>query len=495
MAEEAQRRREEQERQERHQRELSVLEAWIFNMRSQFLSKRSDILPPHSVAKVYQYDEASKQLKNKTTQKTLDEEAITCGLGHWFPRPIGLDSFPTTSSSNAVVPSLFSFAPAATTTTWDPLLPLCVAAAGVSETRIPLDVLKQAFIERHKLERIVSSVNSDLKQLLHSPRWMQNVNALKGAYGDSIFTAGVQLKELVATTTADAAPQEQDAEAQARAQAQAAEAIAAKIIDDSNSNGRIRPVLALIAKLGCIKQAVWDAVVKKVKEKAKTVSNYSEEVQTKLVEKVKRYVKYSVTPNGTLDGIGLRFIASCELTPNAIFVRAALYESGVRGVSNVSTLNAEVGTYEQRKAVVSTGAFTLALVDIIAPDAKIAEAIWHRVVSAHDPFRVSNVDAMFHSLHEEDKQILKSSCDFGSPSTMRYIHEYHGDVPYDNHVPHAMRFESEQKKASVTFTYAPELSAFRLHDTRVYAQRYSRWVGDAIVLSPPPPPVLAAAAQ
>lgn len=421
----------------------ALVEAWLFNLRHQFVTGTNDIaLLPPNLHKKYEYVEIEGggkwKIVNRATQKTLDEEAIQQGLGHWFPRPIEhIDVQPNT-------PSLFM-----SVGEWDPLLPACIAAVCVTETRMPLQILNRLVCEKQPLPQIIASIADSeplLCHLLSSPRWLKNSETLHRAYGPHAFASGLLLRELMKEPSQDH------------------QQFVRTILQTHTNN--ISPIIALILKLGCISEPICIEIAKQVTVKSADIPNYDAAVQEKMLDRLRKYVAARCSEDI------FRYTTSFSPTSNTAFTTAASNECGIHAAVNIC---ADVGTPDQISAVLSSAAFTIALVDLIAPT-RNAESIWHDAVRSQPSYRAENINALFAARFAADLDSYKFASTL-EDGAMRCINEYACEIPYDNSVPHAIRFESDYNKGAVVFTYAPEFSAFRLHDTRRYVQRYSRWVG------------------
>lgn len=443
----------------------TTLEAWLFTMRSAFLREPTP-LPP-KFGNTYRFDYTKKLLENTVTRKTLDEEAIECGLGHWFPIPAEL--------SNTSVLPIFRWNGL---DEWNDIFPVCVAAVSVARTRIPLDLFRKVYVDRQSPESVAAEValegNALMAQLIHSPRWLNNRHAFAWTYGRASAEAGrllVDLRSCESATNVTASVQQ--------------------LI----TNKGIPPVVLLLVKhnkyLNETVRTEIDTQMKNV-----TLSNhYNENVRTALFAKFVQVVD-KIRGNHT-DFI--RFASSCEYSPvaNVKFLEALQNESGVR---NVSFKDIDMKGENTKLATCADIQVTSDLLYVMFHDrdtSTAAEALWDSFVRAPLPFSVPNVSALFHNPTAAITTAVSAYTFTGTFKTivpkennatevkdvqdevMHYVHEYVGEVPVDNCVAHAMRFENAVSKAAIVFTSAPELSAFRLHDTRLYAERYSRWVGDA----------------
>lgn len=429
----------------------SVCEAWIFAVRSALENGDSTLIPPLTIGKHYTVTDEGR-IKNRTSQKTLEEDAIKCGLGHWFPKPIIWEELPENTRNN--VPSLFSRNGG--NDPWHELMPACAAAVTIRESKVPLAALRAIFAEnKHPSEvaaAAAAAAATDLQavaQLLHSPRWLYNTNAISLAYGTDAYGAAKCLLEAVKL-----GKQEDD-----------------QLNVDAMVNAGISPVICLLAIAGCIKDTVWTKVTEKLKEKAAQIDNYDEKVYKIILAKLKTHTLKNKE--------ALRAFITDNRSAEAVAVKSLVSKlSAVVGIDYLSFKDGDEadGTEVKREAAFKSTALICDLVtELIGGDGAVA-TIWDSLLSpAPVAMPASTLLSQPDNASNEVQQLFQTWYN-NAPPTVTFAEQYATRTTSLGQVPPAMRFEGGDSIA-IILTFEPRLSAFRLHSTRdCYAPRYSRWI-------------------
>lgn len=442
-----------------------LLEAWLFSLRSR-LTNTPDYLYYNKDKYVY---EEGRLKRNTQTKKTLDEEALENGLGYWFPKPAKI--IRESSGRITPVPILFGQPQLSIADYWHELLPACVACCAYPAIKIPVEIVQRIFQNRNDIgsvwEFLVNQQQHNLAEILFSNRWLKNPIALKYVYTDQVYNAGC-LFLYAATTLNDLDPPDN---------------VNALIQQHSvKAHNSIPPIIALLAKLGCFKQAVWEGIVREVKVKSAEIPNYEEATLTSVCEKLGKILN---ADNALHWRNALNFLFSCDTNSNKVVANIG------KGSNDLQTKlfnEAITSTTNQDKvtAVVQSGEFVLKLVDILVPNIEAAKTIWNHAVYNADTTETRLTNVLSTSDEADNATLLRlfppTAIGAAGEATLPNIPEVTWNtsgVDYYsvNECPASIRTEGAEDNLSITFSHDPEISAFRLYDTQLYAARYAPWLG------------------